>query len=373
MRKKIKNVARVIFAFCIVMLLINCEKENIDANSQDASVTNAKNWFEKSNPELTILKETKQIDWDHAIVTDGAKGKVVEVPIVLKDNLAVKGDDKSLTTHNRLMFIIDEKGMYKLSHVLITTKESKFASSDKDFNFYKIRDDFEGYITILNAKNKVSYINAITKKASSITSKMKIEDQVCLAMCKMYNDGSYDVLYIISCGGGASSGGAGSDGSGGYGDVGGDAAYAEEKTPPSCSSFNFTKTSSNWQQSAVQNIRFVIVILNPQGYYISHIVEYPQAVLFGCPTNLTVGNTSITPGMAAELSARALKISMDETRNVYAKQPVDDLTVRLYFEERLRSNYPLLIPGGRVNFNASTFVGIPTQYQTSFLGTDNCN
>lgn len=77
--------------------------------------------------------------------------------------------------------------------------------------------------------------------------------------------------------------------------------------------------------------------------------------------------------MAAELSAKALQISMSETVSLCGKQTVNELTVRTYFESRLKANYPLIIPGGRVNFNALTFAGIPTQYQTTLIGTDKCN
>lgn len=88
---------------------------------------------------------------------------------------------------------------------------------------------------------------------------------------------------------------------------------------------------------------------------------------------MTVGNTQISSGMAAELSAEALRISMSETVNLYGRQVIDELTVRTYFESRLKANYPLIIPGGRVNFNALTFSGTPTQYQTTLIGTDSCN
>ncbi|MDR7371878.1 hypothetical protein [Flavobacterium aquidurense] len=201
MRQNFTKIAR--FSLCFILALVSCEDENYSTKNetliQDNKITEAQKWFNKSNPELTVLKETKKIDWDHAIVTDGLKGKVVEVPIILNDNIAVKNDDKSITMYNRLMFIQDEKESYKLSHVLIGTKKNTFDNNDKDFNFYKIKDDFEGSITILNAKNEITYNHDVAKKSSSLVSKIKIDEHGCLALCLMYSDGSYDILFIISC------------------------------------------------------------------------------------------------------------------------------------------------------------------------------
>lgn len=94
--------------------------------------------------------------------------------------------------------------------------------------------------------------------------------------------------------------------------------------------------------------------------------------MFGCPTSLQVGDIEISPGLAANLSAKALQVSMDETVKLYGNKPVSELTVRLYFEGRLKYNYPLFIPGGRVNFNASTFSGTATNYETNAFGNGNC-
>jgi hypothetical protein len=99
---------------------------------------------------------------------------------------------------------------------------------------------------------------------------------------------------------------------GGGGGGGEDISYEEQ--PPSCESFNFTtKSGSIWQESAVVNIHFNVVVISPNGYRFSQIVEFPNAILFGVPTNLIVGNTTISPGIAANLSAAAVKQSMDET------------------------------------------------------------
>ncbi|KAF2081840.1 hypothetical protein [Flavobacterium sharifuzzamanii] len=220
MRKKIKNVLKVILIFSIAMTLTNCENESTEVSNQDPSVVNAKNWFQQTNPELSILKYTKKVDWEQAIVTDGEKGKVVEVPLILEDKIAVKNNDESLKTYNRLVFVVDKNDMYKLSHVVISTNESDFATNDKSFNFYNVKSNFEGFITVLDSQNKISYFSIRGNKtiSSSISSKIKLEDETCLYLVKTYDDGSYEIIYLISCGGGGSGDGSGGGGYGGGAD-----------------------------------------------------------------------------------------------------------------------------------------------------------
>ena len=147
-----------------------------------------------------------------------------------------------------------------------------------------------------------------------------------------------------------------------------------EEMPPSCESFNFVQTSPNWQESAVKNIRFVIVLYDPPlGVYIKQIIEFPQPILFGSPMNLFIGNTNISSGAAAETGAEALRISMQETVNLYGNKTVDELTVRLYFESRIKNNYSRMVPDGRVNINAANYSVAPTEYKSTWFGTANCN
>lgn len=133
----------------VLITFTSCENESIDLKNQDVSITNTKAWFEKNKPSLKVLEYTKTIDWEKAIVTDGTKGKVVEVPIFLNDKVVVNVDyDKSLKSYNRLMFILDEKEVYKIYHVIISNKMDTFNVSNKEINFYKIKEDFEGLITV---------------------------------------------------------------------------------------------------------------------------------------------------------------------------------------------------------------------------------
>lgn len=142
---------------------------------------------------------------------------------------------------------------------------------------------------------------------------------------------------------------------------------------PDCASFNFTQTNSNWQEAAVLNIHFQVTVISPQGIYVNHISEFPLPILFGCPINLSMGNTYISSGQAAETSADALRVSMGETVKKYGNKPVMGMIVDFYFKERLKYNYPLFIPRARVNFNPNNFNVIPTPYKTTIFGNGNCN
>ena len=81
----------------------------------------------------------------------------------------------------------------------------------------------------------------------------------------------------------------------------------------------------------------------------------------------------ISNGLAAELSAQALQVSMNETVALYGNKLASELQVRLYFEQRLRHNYPIITNGGRVNINPMTMLVTPTEYETNFFGNGNCD
>nr|WP_294923641.1 hypothetical protein [uncultured Flavobacterium sp.] len=142
--------------------------------------------------------------------------------------------------------------------------------------------------------------------------------------------------------------------------------------PPSCESFNFVKTTGLWQVALVKNVGFKVFLVNDKGVEILHWIDFPKPISFGTPTNIQIGNTDITPGLAANASARALQKSMQDVVDRYGHTRTSDLTVSLYFQERLKHNYPLYIPGARVNFNATENI-VATEYKTNTLTAGNCN
>jgi hypothetical protein len=63
---------------------------------------------------------------------------------------------------------------------------------------------------------------------------------------------------------------------------------------------------------------------------------------------------------------------MQDVIDKYGSSRTSDLTLMLYFQERLKHNYPLYIPGGRVNFNAIENI-VATEYKTNPFTAGNCN
>lgn len=172
-------------AFSTIFLLFSCSTEQVQTTSpQTQSINNAKIWFELNKPNLAVLDYTQTIDWNNSIISDGDKGTIIEVPLLLKDNVVVKvGDDKSFKTYNRLMFFPDEKETYKAYQVLITTDDKTFDSKSKECNFYKLNTDFNGYITVLNYKNEIidfdKYLN-LKPASKPILNKTATDPVVCV-------------------------------------------------------------------------------------------------------------------------------------------------------------------------------------------------
>lgn len=144
----------------------------------------------------------------------------------------------------------------------------------------------------------------------------------------------------------------------------------EEEDGASCKSFNFTNTTSTWQESAVVNIKFNVYLLNDQGVRYLYTQSYPQPILFGAPANLFNGG-NLAGGLAAEASARALNKAINETIHEFRGLAVSETAVDLFFKERLKDQMATFIPGGRAQFNSSTALP-PTQYQTYAWFADDC-
>jgi hypothetical protein len=171
MNQILKKRATIIALLTLFITLTNCVDESIDSPNQNNSVTNVKKWFELNKPSLSVLNYTKSIDWNNALMSKGDMGTIIEVPLSLKEGVQAKvGDDNSYQTYNRLMFIADKQGTYKAYHVLITTDNTSFESTSNNNNFYSLEDNFDGYVTVLGAKDKIvnfkKIINGVETKPS---------------------------------------------------------------------------------------------------------------------------------------------------------------------------------------------------------------
>jgi len=354
----------ILFAFFCV--LNSCNVEDSVIKEQNSSVAETSKWFNESGVNLPVLQYSKPINWQDAIVSERETETIIEVPILLNDKLKVQNDNTQ--TYNRLVFIKDKEGKFQVYHLVLSTSK-EFDNEDKNLTFDRLITLFDVNLNLVNEKQEV--VDPVTKlpkkRFSSPTGK---EEETCTYLIEMYDDGSYDLIEKLFCGG--TGGGSGTGGTppktGGAGGSGGTTA---ETAPPSCQSFNFIKTASLWQVALVKNISFTIVLLDAKGAHVMHRISYPAPISFGAPTNLQKGGTTMTAGMVAELSTRALQTSIQDVVNRYGTQNVSEMAVDIYFRERLVYNYPLFVPGGRANFTASE--NLPaTDYKTTFLFPDDC-
>ena len=148
-----------------------------------------------------------------------------------------------------------------------------------------------------------------------------------------------------------------------------------DNQPPDCKSFNYKVTVNNvWQEAAVRDIYFHIWIVadDIDGTRYKYTVRLSGTTLFGAPKNFTYGG-EVGTGIRSEISARALDEAMRETAHRYAGTYVNPSVVESYFKERLKYNFPLFIPGGRVNFNIQNSNVTPSNYVASWRGYGNCN
>lgn len=415
-----------ISVFIFALGFISCIND-IDDQGRDAfNQANAKDWFhstfKKSAEWLqSTEKNNKLPDWNNGKYRKIGNLEILEFPLIENkttitvpvENYTTSQEIKRVLdgTQLRIAFIKIATGKIVVRELYYVPEMDYLKSKDYDISdvtLGKINNDFTGLLITKKWNDEIlgfrkivdGNIKGVMVKSDLYANKSITDKNVNLGNYAK-SAGDWDLGWLesvsVSGGGGISwyswdvldsyvggwgTGGGGGAG-GGYADYspydlsssGGDTGTTTESTsPPSCESFNFVQTGSNWQESAVKNIRFVIVVYDPPlGAYINQIIEFPQPILFGSPINLLVGNTNIPSGAAAETGAEVLRISMQETVNMYGNKTVDELTVRLYFESKLKDNYSLMVPGGRVNINATNYSVTPTEYKSTWFGTANCN
>ncbi|PIE49373.1 MAG: hypothetical protein CSA39_03070 [Flavobacteriales bacterium] len=376
-----------LLSFLMFVALTNCQKEETVygiANEQvNNSISNVENWFKqnRSQHDFKILEHTKTIDWDNAIVSHGEKGEAIEIPLLLDDGIITQfGDDLSFKTFHRLLFLGDDENTFEVFHVQIVT-DIAFNNNQETFNFYNFQDDFNGYVAVANIENKVVDFNTY-KKGNLIAPKndtnLKSATYSCTYFVRVYNDGSMEILFLLYCNGTGNDDSGGSSNYHGGGNGGGDSNAETEikekidNVPPSCESFKYESTTSLWQESAVQNIYFNVFLIDINGIKHKYTISFPEPILFGVPKNLVNGG-NLSPGTAAEATANALNDVMSEISREYANSHASSTDVKIAFRERLTNSFKDYIPGGRVNFNATNYTVIPTEYKVNTFGIGNCD
>lgn len=227
--RKFNKVLKGLVFIGFILLMTNCATEEIAQQNVSQSSNDAKIWFDanKNNYSTTILEYANNFEWQNAIVSNGDIGEVIEVPFNLLSNLSATSKQADLfNDHHRLMFVRDENNGFKLFNVQIFTTDKKDTVIDKDFNYYSIKDNFDGKILVqelaTDIGSKLEFKDG-KKIQRSITA--RYDEEVCVYYGYWYEDGHFEALYEVGCFGGGGSAPPPSPGSGtpgpGYGNGGG--------------------------------------------------------------------------------------------------------------------------------------------------------
>ncbi|MBJ2125639.1 hypothetical protein [Flavobacterium sp. IB48] len=412
--KRMKKMLIVFLVLGTSMLTTNCANEEIGNGQlvrEDPKITQAKEWFESyksdsatgKSEEGEFSKAFGNLDyyWENAKVTkleDSSTG--IAVPV--KDN-----PEASDYKGQKMLYLRESDSKYQaiLQEIFPESKE-KITDEQKKLGFGDL-SLFSGYI--INWDLKDGFLKGARLKdglvIADVTAVMTfLDENVATAkMIEMFDDSSNygserddtlqkggtaaiplnnvivtqkspapaprDFTIAGAFGDGGSNGNPNTPTGGGSN--GNSDTASVEIAPPSCQSFNFKKTTSLWQVALVKNVSFKIILLSDKGIHFIHSAKFTQAISFGMPTNHLVGGANISQGLAAELSAKALQITIREVVQMYGRVKVSPMVVEQYFKERLIYNYPLITSGGRVNWTASEKLPI-TDYETTFMLPDNC-
>ncbi|WP_405247842.1 hypothetical protein [Cellulophaga sp. Asnod2-G02] len=407
--------------FILFLIFSGCETEKLTPNSAtevEVSHSNIEFSFDEKYSEL--IPFNFDIDW-----TSGKEGfssdlnsEIIEFDVIwtgditpdviyqARENNDDFKDSNYKTTYKILAQKVDES--YTFYSVKFTSNDELGSTSlfslDSFNGTYTIVDERLNNLAIMKISNGIH--SELTIRDSKLNESLtnRCETRLFEIITTYYNvreGGNLEVNFtrsefvqmeVCSDGGNTGSGGTvgGEGGSGGSSNSGGgighqpdsfedyeDVIYEDEiiETPPSCKSFNFKITTSNYYEALVLNVHFKIVLveINSAGLRVKkvHPINFPQAIKFGVPAVLANG-TEISPQLAAELSAKAIKMSIREILENYEGLLGNTNVIREEFKEILKNNQRHYTNGGRVNFNDMTSTLTPTQYRTSALWDDNC-
>ena len=211
-----------------IFLLVSCStEENIEQQNLTPEIVLAKNWFEshKENYKDPIFQYVKEIQWNNAIYSEGKKGEVVEIPLILTDKIrAANNKTNQLKDYHRLVLMRDENEEFVPFYVQIFTDKQDFNNLDPNFNYYNINSNFDGLVNVYDLSKEVTiskeFENGIRTKPN-ITAKDG-EYATCLYFGWWYEDGHFEVISTVGCtigGGGGEVGGTGGYGSTGSGGI----------------------------------------------------------------------------------------------------------------------------------------------------------
>jgi len=391
MNVKLKKTIHLAIVLLISLTFIRCQQDENPTPNLSPKLLSAKNWFDDYQSKTTFndLFKNQEYAWENAKLETLENGQnAIVIPV--NDIKQVK-DYKG----KKILYLYPLEGHKSFEvtlYELLPTKESL-----QELNSLKELSHFDGYIVAWNLEKgfiestkfenstsiaSISGSEILKEKTNDIFSKAEPDPPAasyCLGdvyICNDFQNGGSGYsgsgyVYYVNSGGGSGYTGSYFNSSHGSGGSGGSVSTVTT-LPPSCESFNFTsKPGTIWQESAVKNIYLRIILLSNNGVEIVHVISFPQPVLFGAPTNVKIGNTDITPGLAANAAALALRTVMNDVNNKFKLTNTSDMIVEQYFRTQLEKEIPLRIPGGRVQFNSSTSLPA-TEYKTTAIYSSDC-
>lgn len=393
-----------------VLLLTSClEDENEQAFQKiNPEIEAAKSWYESFENEYQPAENARQSskakgkpDWSQSKVYRQVDGKkVVEVrmdweSLDIPEHLNTLGFKKS-SVLNTLLLFPKANGKYAPYYLIIFPEKAEDYFEEEDFyqgGYQKIPGTFSGIYHFYDAKGKFigGWRIEDGKKTHRIKSHRRSEGKpkkanqenartVCYQVyttwyqkscsadgyCETRElDTTYDGVqceYQFEIAPPTESGNEGGIGSytppgetdceqpeGNILDVPVDCEEEEKEAEIGidCNSFKFINTASNWQESAVANIRFKVKLSD--GTLRSMVIS--RALYFGVPRKNMDGDL-ISGIDASNFAAGAVQRASDISHQLYVYDPsVQDITVQDAFLKLLKSQ--MTIVGGRVDFYGS--------------------
>ncbi|RKR09938.1 hypothetical protein C8C83_1599 [Flavobacterium sp. 90] len=203
--RRITKMFKSLLLLSLVLLMTNCATEEIGQKNVAQSSSEAKIWFDSHQKDYnaTVLNYIGSLQWQNAIISKGEDGEIIEVPFNLSSNLsATTKEADQYNDHHRLMFIKDEQNGFKLYYIQILTNDENYKIQDKNYNYYNIKDTFNGKIFVqelaTNAGTKIEFKKG-KKIEPSLTTKYSENEIQCVYYGYWYEDGHFEPLYEVGC------------------------------------------------------------------------------------------------------------------------------------------------------------------------------
>lgn len=376
--KKIKGIKRIVL-FTLALVLTNCQHEEntveqSKSSIQTVSINEAKSFLTTSKKNLSSKSSASQLE-------NLELDKIRQEKLSNTDQLLTVIPVKRTNTvqFDRILLLKVNNEIRSVVYKMYSDEPQIKSPFSGKVLIYDLDGNFINGFHLENGKATLQYIK---KSSKSITNKTS-SDEVYggnLEGVTVYNRYRYNkfIPEIADWGWGDNLSGGGGGGEvtweqdPGAGDTGGSDSTKEDY--PDCASINFIKMKGiPWQEAAIKNITFNIVIIQSLTPLRTSMetVTLPQAVSFQMPTNTAVGNTEITPGVAASTAAEAINRAMTETKEFYKNVPATELMVDQFFRNALKNAFELMSPGSRLVLNPGSTVP-PTEYKSNWFFPSDC-